>query len=199
MINARVREGMMRKVIFGGANSLDNYIAREDGSYDWILFGEEAMETMKDMWSRFDCMVMGRKTYDVATGGSESERVSEGAGKKRKAKKNPYGDIETYVFSRTLKPGKRDGVEFVASDPGKFVAKLKKKKGKDIMVMGGGEIGAVLLDAGVVDEIGFNIHPILLGSGVPLFHKMSRQIDLELAECKPMKNGCVAVTYRVKN
>jgi len=153
----------------------------------------------KDMWARFDCMVMGRKTYDVATGGSESERVSEGEKtKKKKSKKNPYGNIETYVFSRTLTPGKRDGVEFVATDPGKFVAKLKKKKGKDIMVMGGGEIGAVLLEAGVVDEIGFNIHPILLGSGVPLFHKMSRSIDLELTECKPMKNGCVAVTYRVK-
>jgi dihydrofolate reductase len=190
----------MRKVIFSGANSLDNYIAREDGSYDWIMWSDEVAEMMKDMWSRFDCIVMGRKTYDVATGGSESERGSEGerAKRKRKAKKNPYGNIETYVFSRTLKSGKRDGDEFVASDPGKFVAKLKKKKGKDIMVMGGGEIGAVLLEAGVVDEIGFNIHPILLGSGVPLFHKMSRSIDLELIECKPMKNGCVAVTYRVK-
>lgn len=191
----------MRKVIFGGANSLDNYIAREDGSYDWILFGEEAMEMMKDMWSRFDCMVMGRKTYEVATGGSASERESEGesAGKKKKAKKNPYGDIETYVFSRTLRPGRRHGVEFVSTDPGKFVAKLKKKKGKDIMVMGGGEIGAVLLEAGVIDEIGFNIHPILLGSGVPLFHKMPRQLDLELTECKRMKNGCVYVRYKVKN
>ena len=164
----------MRKVIFGGANSLDNYIARADGSYDWLLWGDEVAELMKDMWSRFDCMVMGRKTYDVATGGKPA---------KKKEKKNPYGDIETYVFSRTLKPGKRDGVEFVAADPGKFVAELKRKKGKDIMVMGGGEIGSCLLDAGVVDEIGFNIHPILLGSGIPLFHKMSRQVDLELVEC----------------
>lgn len=189
----------MRKVIFGGANSLDNYIARKDGSYDWILFGEEAMEMMKDMWSRFDCMVMGRKTYEVATGGSASEQESERAKKKKKPKKNPYGDIETYVFSRTLRPGRRDGVEFVSTDPGKFVAKLKKKKGKDIMVMGGGEIGAVLLEAGVVDEIGFNIHPILLGSGVPLFHTISRSIELELTECARMKNGCVYVRYNVKN
>lgn len=182
----------MRKVVFGGANSLDNYIARDDGSYDWILFGDEAMEMMKEMWSRFDCMVMGRKTYDVATGGAK-------AAKSKKKKTNPYGKIETYVFSRTIESGKRDGVEFISTDPGKFVAKLKKKKGKDVMVMGGGEIGKVLLEAGVVDEIGFNIHPVLLGTGVPLFHKMSRQIDLELTECRRMKNGCVAVTYRVKN
>lgn len=181
----------MRKVIFGGANSLDNFIARENGAYDWIMWSDEVAEMMKDMWARFDCMVMGRKTYDVATGGEK-------AAKSKKKQTNPYGNIETYVFSRTLESGKRDGVEFVATDPGKFVAKLKKKKGKDIMVMGGGEIGKCLLEAGVIDEIGFNIHPILLGSGVPLFHKMKKQIDLELLECKPMKTGCVCVSYRVK-
>lgn len=183
----------MRKVIFGGANSLDNYIAREDGSYDWIMFGDEAMELMKDVWSRFDTMVMGRKTWDVAA-------ASGGKGKKgRKGNKNPYGDMTSYVFSRTIEPGERDGVTFTKADPGQFVRELRSKPGKDICVMGGGELGGVLLDAGVVDEIGFNIHPILLGSGVPLFHKMSRQIDLELLECKPMKNGCVYVLYRVMN
>lgn len=181
----------MRKVIFGGANSLDNFIARDDGSYDWILFGEEVAELMKDMWSRFDCMVMGRKTFDVTTGGTAKK-------KSKKPKKNPYGGIETYVFSRTLEPGERDGVAFVSSDPGAFVKKLKKQKGKDICVMGGGEIGAVLLEAGVVDEIGFNIHPLLLGGGVPLFHKMKKQIDLELVECRQFKNGCVYLSYRVR-
>lgn len=181
----------MRKVIFGGANSLDNYIAREDGSFDWIMFGEETAELMKDMWTRFDAMVMGRKTYDIAAGAGKPS--------KSEKKKNPYGNIDTYVFSRTLEAGERDGVTFVSDDPGKFVRKLKKQKGGDICVMGGGEIGTVLLDAGVIDEIGFNIHPLLLGSGIPLFHKMKKQVDLELVECRPFKNGCVYVLYRVKN
>jgi len=180
----------MRKVVFGGANSLDNFIAREDGSYDWILFGDEVAEIMKDLWSRFDCMVMGRKTYDVAAGGSSKK-------KSKKPKKNPYGDIATYVFSRTLEAGMRDGVEFVSSDPGAFVKKLKRQKGKDICVMGGGELGTALIEAGVVDEIGFNIHPVLLGNGVPLFHKMKRQVDLELLECRRFKDGCVYVLYKV--
>lgn len=183
----------MRKVIFGGANSLDNYIAREDGSYDWIMFGEEAADLMKDMWSKFDTIVMGRKTYDVAAQSAPKSKT------KSKKKKNPYGDIKTYVFSRTLNPGEQNGVEIIADDPGKFVRKLKKQKGKDICVMGGGELGRSLLEAGVIDEIGFDIHPILLGSGVPLFHQMKKQIDLELIECRPFKNGCVYVLYRVKN
>ena len=179
----------MRKVTFGGANSLDNYFAREDGSVDWLLWSDEASEIMKDFWPKVDCIVMGRKTYDVAMQMTpKGEKMT-----------NPYGDMKTYVFSRTLKPGERNGVEIVNDDPGKFVKKLKKQKGKGICVMGGGEIGTVLLEAGVVDEIGFNIHPVLLGSGVPLFHKMKRQINLELIKSKPMKNGCVYVIYRVKN
>jgi len=181
----------MRKVIFGGANSLDNFIAREDGSYDWILFGDEAAELMKDMWSRFDTIVMGRKTYDVAAATAPKS--------KSKKAKNPYGNIRTIVFSKTLQPGAKNGVEITNEDPGKFVRKLKKEKGKDICVMGGGELGKSLLEAGVVDEIGFNIHPVLLGSGVPLFHKMKKQIDLELVECRPFKNGTVYVLYNVKN
>ena len=67
------------------------------------------------------------------------------------------------------------------------------------MVMGGGDLAKTLFEVGVIDEIGFNIQPVLLGSGIPLYHEMPRQIDLELIECKPLKHGCVYVTYRVKN
>ena len=175
----------MRNVIFGGANSLDNYIARPDEAVDWLMWSDEAADLMKDLWTRFDTFVMGRKTFEFGL------RTSGG--------KNPYAGTRTVVFSRTLDPAGQDGVEIVTSDPGKFVRELKAGEGKEICVLGGGEIGKVLLEAGVVDEIGFNIHPVLLGAGVPLFHGMSHQIDLELLECRPFKNGCVYVNYRVKN
>ena len=182
----------MRKVTFGGANSLDNFIARRDGGFDWIMMSEETNEIMKNYWANIDTMVMGRKTWDVAMAN---------APKKTKSKKaaNPYGNIKTYVFSRKLTPGEQDGAMIVNDDPGDFVRDLKKQDGKEICVMGGGEIGCALLEAGVVDEIGFAIHPLLLGSGIPLFHEMKKQIDLELIECRPFKNGCVYVLYRVKN
>ncbi|MFI5173527.1 MAG: hypothetical protein ACHQKY_01625 [Terriglobia bacterium] len=50
-----------------------------------------------------------------------------------------------------------------------------------------------------MDEISLNIHPVLLGSGIPLFLPMGRQVDLELVECKSFKNGCVVVRYHVKH
>jgi dihydrofolate reductase len=155
------------------------------------MWSDETAELMKDYWSKIDTMVMGRKTYDIAAAGAPKS--------KSKKKKNPYGNIETFVFSRTLKAGKHDDITVIRDHPGEFVRALKEKDGNEICVMGGGEIGTTLLEAGVVDEIGFCIHPLLLGSGIPLFHTMSKQIDLELIECRPFKNGCVYVIYRVKN
>ena len=127
---------------------------------------------------------MGRKTYEVA------QRHSKG-------KQSPYPGMQSYVFSRTLKTA--PGATVVSDDAAGFVRDLKEKPGKDICLMGGGELARPLFEAGLIDEIGFNIHPVLLGSGIPLFHEMSRQINLELLECQPFKNGCVYVKYRVKH
>jgi len=181
----------MRKVIFGGAISLDGYFAREDGSVDWLQWSDDVQKIMAEMWPRFDCMVMGRKTWQHA-----QEQFSEEDLEKARSLKS---GMKEYVFSRTLPAGEMKGYEIVNADAGKFVGELKRQKGKDIMVMGGGELGCALIDAGVVDEIGFNIQPVLLGSGIPVWNLMSRQVDLDLIECRALKKGCVYVTYKVRN
>lgn len=182
----------MRKVTFGGASSLDGQFAREDGSVDWLMWSDEAAEIMKDYWKGIDTMVMGRKTWDFATAAAPK------TSKKKKAA-NPYGNLKTYVFSRTLEAGEQDGAIVRNDDPGEFVRDLKQQPGEGILIMGGGDLAKTLFEAGVIDEIGFNIHPVLLGKGIPVFYEMSRQIDLELIECRQFKNGCVYVLYRVKN
>ncbi len=177
----------MRKATFGVANSLDNYIARKDGAVDWLLWGKEAAAYMTKFWKTIDTIVMGRKTYEVGLEMSKGQSI------------NPYPGIKTYVFSRTLKKETGDpSVEIVSGDAARFVRKLKAEEGKDICVMGGGEFAKTLFEAKLIDEIGFNIHPVLLGSGIPLFHEMKRQINLELIDCERFQNGCVLVTYRVK-
>jgi dihydrofolate reductase len=175
----------MRKVTFGGANSLDNYFARPDHAVDWLLWGEEAAAVMTDYWKTIDTVLMGRKTYEVAV-----KMGQEGGA---------YPGVKTYVLSRTLPEGSREGITVIRRDAAEFVRELKEGDGGDICLMGGGELARSLFEAGLIDEIGFNIHPVLLGAGIPLFHPMSRQIDLELVECRAFKNGCVYVMYRVKN
>ncbi len=176
----------MRKVTFGGANSLDHYFARTDDAVDWLMWGEEVGAITAAFWKTIDTVVMGRRTYEVALrfgGGGDSSS----------------GGVKTYVFSRTLQASPDPKVEIIGEDAAEFVRGLKQQEGKDICVMGGGLLAKSLFEADLIDEIGLNIHPVLLGSGIPLFHQMSRQIDLELLECRPFKNGCVYVSYRVKH
>src|SRR5262249_43936336 len=156
---------------------------RPDHAVDWLLWGDEAAAVMADFWKTIDTVLMGRKTYEVAA------RMGQPGG---------YAGVTNYVFSRSL-PEAPAGVTLVPGAAAEFVRGLKAQEGKDICLMGGGELARSLFEAGLIDEIGFNIHPVLLGSGVPLFHPMSRQIDLELLSCKQFKNGCVCVTYRVKH
>jgi dihydrofolate reductase len=174
----------VRKVTFGGANSLDNYLARPDHAVDWLMCGDEAAAVMADYWATIDTVLMGRKTYEVALRSGQR-----GGG---------YPGVTTYVFSRTLPAGPHGGATIISADAVEFVCALKGQGGRDICLMGGGELARPLFEAGLIDEIGFNIHPVLLGSGIPLFHPMTRQIDLELRECRAFKNGCVLVRYRVR-
>jgi dihydrofolate reductase len=107
--------------------------------------------------------------------------------------------MKTYVFSRTLKPRSTKALEITSEDVADVVGRLKQQEGKDICIMGGGLLAKSLFEADLIDEIGFNIHPVLLGSGIPLFYEMNHQVDLELIDCKTFKTGCVLVTYRVKH
>jgi dihydrofolate reductase len=172
----------VRKVTFGVANSLDNFIARKDHAVDWLLWGEEASSVTREFWKTIDTVVMGRKTYEVGL----------------KLGTTSYPGVKNYVFSRTMRKSPDARVDFVSEDAAEFVRKLKNEEGKGICVMGGGELARSLFEDNLIDEIDLNIHPVLLGSGIPLFLPMGCQLNLELLECKAFKNGCVLVRYRVK-
>jgi dihydrofolate reductase len=175
----------LRKVTFGVANSLDNYIARNDQGIDWILGGEEAASAMTEFWKKIETVVVGRKTYEPVL---------------KSGKPWPsYPGVKTYVFSRTIRESLDKNIQIISEDAAEFIRKLKSQKGKEIFVMGGGELGNSLFEANLIDEISLNIHPVLLGSGIPLFLPMKRQVDLELLECKSFKNGCVVIRYHVKH
>ena len=184
----------MRKLTLGLANSLDNYIARKDGGFDWLHWSKEVAEISAKFMKTVDALLIGRKTFEVMLASGQTS----------------YPGAKNYVFSRSKK--KREAlkkrlaakkkpdrnVEIVAEDAANFVSELKKRKGKGIVVFGGGELAKSLFEADLIDEVVLNIHPVLLGSGIPLFHEMKKQIDLELLECKILEGGYLAVTYRIK-
>ena len=178
----------MRTVTYGGAVSLDGFLAGVDGSIDWLHFSKDVQQVMADYWKDVDTILMGRKTYAV----SVAQRP-----KKSKSAKRKEPTMRTLVFSRTLKELDDPGVQLVASDAVEFVRDLKQESGKDICLMGGGELAQSLLAAGLVDKIGLNIHPILLGSGILTFRDFGNRIRLTLTECRTLEGGCILANYNV--
>jgi dihydrofolate reductase len=174
----------MRIVTYGAACSLDGFIAGRDGSMDWLHFSPDVQRVMAAYWATIDAVLMGRKTWQ----GAATQSAGGGSGGQA---------IATYVFSRTLREAPA-GAHLVASDAGEFVRELKRQPGKGICLMGGGELARSLFEAGVIDEVGINVHPLLLGSGVPLFRDAGGRVSLELAESRVIDGGCVLSTYRVR-
>jgi dihydrofolate reductase len=175
----REGERMSRKVTFGGAISLDGFFAGPGEAIDWLRSSDDSAAATAASWKGVDTMLMGRKTWEFAAkmGGGPS-----------------MPGIRTCVFSRTLAVA--PGAELVRGDAAEFVRALKEEEGGGIIVMGGGELGSALIEAGLVDEIGLNVHPVLLGGGIPAFRPIARRVELELVEARPMARGCVLLRYR---
>ena len=169
----------MRNIILSLGISLDGYIARRDGSVDYLFMPEDF--SMAPFFETIDTALMGRKTWDAAQqmggliGGSK---------------------IRNYVFSRSQTPGRRDGVEFVNRVPADFAAELRGQPGKDIWLMGGGELARGFLQDDLVDELHLGIVPVLLGEGLPLFPPGFPQRDFELLENKTYSRGLVTLRYK---
>jgi dihydrofolate reductase len=184
----------MRTVTYGGAVSLDGFLAGVDGSIDWLHFSKDVQQVMTDYFKDVDTILMGRKTYEVSVAQKPPSAKKPTKTSKSKRKES---SMRTYVFSRTLKEIDDPGVELVKTDATEFVRALKNGPGKRICLMGGGELAQPLIAADLVDEIGLNIHPILLGAGIPTFRDPGHRVKLTLTECRQLDGGCVLANYKV--
>jgi len=172
----------MRKVIYGGACSLDGFLTDRDGKIDWLHFSKDVEKIMAATWASADTILFGRKTWEFA--------ATHGGG-------GSMPGVKNYIFSRTLTKAPK-GAELVSNNAGAFVGELKSQPGKDIIVMSGGNLAASLLREHAIDEIGFNVHPVLLGGGTPAFLDAGTRVKLELKESRALDGGCMFVVYRVR-
>ncbi len=170
----------MRLVRYIAAMSLDGYIATPDGGYDWII--KDPTIDLGDQFKSFDAMLVGRLTYEVM-------QAAEGA------PQMPGMDI--YVFSRTLKPEDHPDVTIVSDDAEAAVAALRERPGKDIWLMGGGDLFRCLLGAGLVDAVDVAIIPVLLGGGIPLLPPPAKMTKLKLTDTKTYPSGIISLSYSV--
>jgi dihydrofolate reductase len=191
----------MRKLVYFVAVTADGYIAHLDGSHDgWVLEGDHAPdigqrfpETIPTHWQQalglppqnkqFDTVLMGRKTYQIG--------LDEGI-------TSPYGSLEQYVFSRSMTESPDPSVHLVNDDIGGCVRRLKEADGQDIWLCGGGEMAALLSADGLLDEVILKYHPVIFGSGIPLFGALARPVVLELKSTTVYASGVQLMHYAVK-
>lgn len=169
----------MRRIRYQVACSLDGYIAGPNGEFDWIP--EEPEIDFSEIFSRFDTLLMGRRTYEEVPPDAPY-----------------YKDKHIVVFSRTLRPEHHPGVTMVADRVRETVDALRAKPGKDIWLFGGGELFRSLLDMGCVDTVELAVVPILLGQGRPFLPPGPRRHALIPTGRRVYgKSGIVLLTYDV--
>lgn len=178
----------MRKVVLGLGISLDGYIARKNGSVDWLSVDWDY--DWQAFMNTIDTVLMGRRSWEklVELAGGDGE--------------NPYKGLATYVFSSTIGTIDTAGVTALDTDVAEFIADLRKSGGKDIWLTGGGDLAASFFDADLVDELRLGISPILLGSGISLFEGLKRDVPLRLKSSntcfnKSGDNAMVELVYEV--
>jgi len=175
------------------AASLDGFIARKDGSVEWLETSDEFVggDTMdpgfvEAFLKTIDCYVMGSRTYETAR-----SFEAKGLGWS-------YGDKPTFVLTRRELPRTRDAVEFYSGDLEQFVNERLRRAFRSIWFVGGGVVCGECLRRGLADEVRYSILPILIGDGIPFFGDLDRDIALHLTELKAYNNGIVALRYEVR-
>jgi dihydrofolate reductase len=176
-----------RRIIVYIATSADGFIARADGSVDWLDRPRPPGDYgMGAFFKTIDTILWGRKTYSV---GLELNDGSLGI----------YGSkITNYIFSRRPPKKHAPDVEFVKEPIGEFSKRLRASPGKDIWMMGGGGIIASFLDAGEIDEFIIHVIPTFIGEGIPLIAPKHRDIELKLLSVRDYPDGVVRLHYAVE-
>jgi dihydrofolate reductase len=175
------------------AASVDGFIARRDGSVDWLETSDHfesgetlTPESVEELLRTIDCYVMGSRTYETAL-----DFEAKGLGWS-------YGDKPTFVLTRRTLPKTRNTVEFYSGDLQRLVGERLKPTLPRIWFVGGGEVSAECLRLRLADEVRYSIVPILIGDGISFFQGLDKDVALHLLDATAYKSGMVALRYEVR-
>ena len=175
----------MKKVKLYIAASIDGYIARPDGDLEWLTGFPNPSKTdygYKDFFASVDTVIMGNRTYHDILGMDVLW---------------PYKDKQTYVVTHHAQETK-ENIRFISENVVETISGLRKKDGKDIWLVGGGQLISILLNADLVDEMQITYIPVILGDGISLFPSSTKELQWNLLENKGFDNEILQVKYQRK-
>lgn len=170
----------MRKVIYYVTQSLDGYIADQNGSVDWLYGAPNTDYGYEDFYASVDTVLFGSATYETILSFGDYY---------------PYEDKQVFVYSSKPLVSVSENTTICSEPAAHHVARLKLEEGSDIWLGGGGKLGAALLNAGLVDELRIFVQPILLGQGIRLVEQLDRFIGLDLVNHKVWPGNLVELHY----
>jgi dihydrofolate reductase len=174
-----------RKIIVNIATSADGYVARSDGNLDWLTErpAPKGFYGLPEFERSTDAKILGRKTFDRSLQMGARFRAN----------------AVHYVFSRQQPPADVPaGVRFVTESIGTFAERLRGQAGKNIWMMGGGQIIGAFLDEDAIDEFIITVVPIFIGEGKPLLIPRHREVALGLLGLQQFPDGVVQLHYQVQ-
>ncbi|HEX4960477.1 MAG TPA: dihydrofolate reductase family protein [Thermoanaerobaculia bacterium] len=178
-----------RRIIVYIATSADGYIARPDGDVEWLNRRPRTVDYgMRKFYPTIDTILWGRKTYDWALDYHSKRGETKGMFDTK---------VANYVFSRNPPERAAPGVELVTEPVKVFAQRLRATPGKQIWMMGGGELIASFLDAGEIDEFDVHVIPVFIGEGIPLIAPRRRDVPLRLLSSRKYPDGVVRLRYEV--
>lgn len=174
----------MRKITLYIASSIDGYIADINSDIDW-LSNYSITSTMNYGYDKFfesvDTVIMGWKTYrDILN----MDVVY------------PYKNKTSYIITRNRINKPSENFHFITDNIIETIVSLREKRGKDIWLVGGGELISMFLNHDLIDEMIISYIPITLGDGIPLFPKSKKEFNWKLIDSKPYDNGVLTVDYQ---
>ena len=185
----------MRKIIFEAAISLDGFIEGPDGDMDWLAsdeqYDKQSCNTL-DYFAGFDTIFYGRKAYEKF---GMIPCVDDGIRWAEQAFCYSLKAMRKYVFSRTARHVAGNGMVISQNLEGE-VRRIKAEDGKNIWFCGGADILRTFSALDLVDEYILTVHPVLLGSGKPLFAQGKKPLSLKLIDKHKLRSGLVTLHYQ---
>jgi dihydrofolate reductase len=185
----------MRKVVWLMHVSLDGFVAGPAGEIDWVYFDDELIEDVQGLVNTADTALFGRVTYQLMESYWPTAADSPTATKHDLDHARWLNPAPKVVFSRTLKNVQWQNTRIVKDHIGEEIDRLRKQPGKNLILFASPTLGSTFMNLNLIDEYFFNVNPIVLGKGKPLFRDQSDMHRLRLLESKTYKNGVVGLRY----
>ena len=176
----------MKKIKAYLAISLNGKISRANGEVDWLdaLPNPEKLDYgYYDFYATIDTTIQGYNTYTQVMNWNIDF---------------PYADKKNYVLTRKQGLAPTEQVEFISENHIDFLKKLKQQEGKDIWLIGGGQVNTMLLNENLIDEIILHVMPIILPDGIELFELIPKETFLKLTNSKTYPTGVVELVYQIE-